>query len=184
MSQITQAVTLALSYLTLGGDILIILWLVWLLGRKNFNSGKINRAIDWFSQQGIKFAFIIALLATLGSLFYSEIAGFEPCKLCWYQRIFMYPQVLLWGIAWWKKDKHIADYAVSLALVGAAIAAYHYLLALKPAVAVTCGTIGYSASCAQNFFLQLGYITIPMMALTAFLLIIICGLAVKHKHAE
>ncbi|MEK7067519.1 MAG: disulfide bond formation protein B, partial [Patescibacteria group bacterium] len=116
MSQITQAVTLALSYLTLGGDILIILWLVWLLGRKNFNSGKINRAIDWFSQQGIKFAFIIALLATLGSLFYSEVAGFEPCKLCWYQRIFMYPQVLLWGIAWWKKDKHIADYAVSLAL--------------------------------------------------------------------
>lgn len=181
MNPLVQPVTLGLSYLTLLGGILIILWLIWLMGRRSFKSGKINRWLDVFSAQGIKFAFVIALVATLGSLFYSEIAGFEPCKLCWYQRILMYPQVLLWGMAWWKQDKHIADYAISLALVGAVIAAYHYLLALKPTVAVTCSAIGYSASCAQNFFLQLGYITIPMMALTAFILIIICGLAVKRR---
>ena len=181
MSQLTPAVTLALSYLTLLGDIFIILWLVWLIGRRGFKSDNINRGLNFFSRQGIKFAFIIALISTIGSLFYSEVAGFAPCTLCWYQRIFMYPQVLLWGIAWWKQEKHIADYAVSLAFVGGAIAAYHYLLALQPTAAVACATVGYSASCTQNFFLQLGYVTIPMMALTAFILIIIGGLAVKRR---
>src|SRR3989344_6942904 len=65
----------------------------------------------FISQRGLLLAFIISLLATSGSLFYSQIAGFEPCQLCWFQRIFMYPQTILLFMALLKRDKKIIDYS-------------------------------------------------------------------------
>lgn len=127
----------------------------------------------FISRNALLFAFVVALIATSGSLFYSEIAGYEPCKLCWFQRIFMYPQVILLGLALWKKDYGIKLYGIVLSAIGAVIAGYHYLLQLGVAPALPCAAVGYSAACSQRFVLQFGYITIPMMALTAFLLIII-----------
>lgn len=127
----------------------------------------------FISKNALLSAFLVALIATSGSLFYSEIAGYEPCKLCWFQRIFMYPQVILLGLALWKKDYGIKFYGIVLSSIGAVIAGYHYLLQLGVAPALPCAAVGYSVACSQRFVLQFGYITIPMMALTAFLLIII-----------
>src|SRR5690625_6744143 len=71
---------------------------------------------------------IQALVATLGSLFYSEVMGFVPCELCWIQRIFMYPLVMIYGVAAFKKDLSIALPGLFLSGIGMFISAYHYLL--------------------------------------------------------
>jgi disulfide bond formation protein DsbB len=116
--------------------------------------------------------FFVALTATFGSLFYSDVLGYTPCKLCWFQRICMYPQVVLLAIAWWKKDSGVGKYSLSLSVIGIVLAVYHYYLQLGGDPLVPCSTVGYSVSCSQRFILEYGYITIPMMALTAFALII------------
>jgi len=116
------------------------------------------------------FAFAVALIATLGSLTYSEIIGYEPCKLCWFQRIFMYPQVILLGMALVKKDYKIASYSIFLSIIGAFIAGYHYLLQIGVAPELPCSAVGYSVSCSQRFVMQFGYISLPMMAFSAFIL--------------
>lgn len=129
------------------------------------------------SKRAILFAFIVSLTATLGSLFYSEIAGYTPCKLCWFQRIFMYPQPILFAVAMWKKDKGIVKYALALSIIGGLIALYHYLLQVGVVPNGACGAVGYSVSCSQRFVMEFGYITIPMMSLTAFVYIITLLLA-------
>lgn len=116
-------------------------------------------------------AFIISLTATLGSLFYSEILGYTPCKLCWFQRIFMYPLPIIFGIALKKKDLRIKHYIIPLAVIGALIAAYHYSVQVFQ-FTTTCGA-NSEVPCNVVYSFELGYITIPMMALTAFILIII-----------
>lgn len=126
------------------------------------------------ASHGALLAFVIASVAMLGSLTYSEIIGYEPCKLCWIQRILMYPQVLVLGLVVWGKHKGshaLFDTSLGLSLVGALVAGYHYLLQLGVAPALPCSAVGYSASCAQRFVMQFGYITIPLMAFSAFVLI-------------
>lgn len=122
----------------------------------------------WLINNNLLAAFLISLIATLGSLFYSEILHYQPCKLCWFQRIFMYPQVILLGLAVWHKDLNIKKYSLSLSVIGLLIAAYHYLMQIGWIIAINCGAVGYSVSCTETFILQYGYITIPMMSLTAF----------------
>ncbi|MFT4326563.1 MAG: disulfide oxidoreductase [Candidatus Woesearchaeota archaeon] len=118
-------------------------------------------------------AFSLVLVATIGSLYYSEIRGFTPCVLCWYQRIFMYPLVILLGIAVWKKDYGVKKYALPLAGIGSFFAIMHYIQQ-KTAVTVLefCSLEG-GASCGVPFVFRFGYITIPFMALTAFIGVIL-----------
>ena len=75
-------------------------------------------------KHGLKFAFIVALTATSGSLFYSEVLGWNPCKLCWYQRILMYPQVIILAMAIKKRARDIADYIVPMGIIGAITTAF------------------------------------------------------------
>lgn len=123
------------------------------------------------SRHAIFSALVVATIATLGSLFYSEVAGFELCKLCWFQRILMYPQVLLLAMAFWKNDKGISDYILPFSAIGAFVAGYHYFLQIEILPPPSCSVVGFSISCSQRFFMHFGYITIPMMAFTAFVLI-------------
>ncbi len=128
-------------------------------------------------------AFLIALTAMSGSLFYSEVAKFTPCLLCWWQRIFMYPQVLLIAVGIIKNDKDITDYSMAMSSVGGLIALYHYYIQLGGNKFIPCSTVGYSVSCSQRFSLEFGYITIPMMALSAFIAIFLLMWIVK-KYAR
>jgi len=137
--------------------------------------------LNFLSKRAIKLAFLIALASMVGSLFYSDIAGYSPCKLCWYQRIFMYPQVILLGLALYKKEKHIIGYSLALSLVGFIIAGYHYLMQIGWVPALNCAALGYSVSCAKEFVMQFGFITIPMMSLTAFSLMILLLITAKLK---
>jgi len=123
-------------------------------------------------------AFLVSLLATVLSLFYSEIIGYTPCVLCWIERIFIYPQTILLAVAYVKKDTRIADYSIALSVLGGGVALYHYYGQMFNESALPCSI---TASCAQRFFLEFGYISIPMMALTSFVLLIILMSIVKYK---
>jgi len=114
----------------------------------------------------IALAFWVALLATLGSLYFSEVAHFEPCRLCWYQRIAMYPLVLLLGIAAVRRDDGIRLYGRVLAAIGAVISAYHVALEWIPALDT--GACGLGPSCSIIWFRALGFISLPILALIAF----------------
>ena len=136
-------------------------------------SKKENVVIKYMLSWGLPIAFLTALAATSGSLFYSEVAGYEPCKLCWFQRILMYPQVITLGLALWKKNEAVVDQSLVLSLIGGVIAAYHYLGQIAVVQLVPCSALGYSVSCSKTFVMNYGYITIPMMSLTAFAYIFI-----------
>jgi disulfide bond formation protein DsbB len=164
----TEVLSQIFSILTIIAEIAAAIVLCSLL----FPNKLTKRVVNIFGKNAVLLAFVVALVATLGSLFYSEIAGYTPCKLCWYQRILMYPQVLLLGLAYLKKDKHITDYSMVLSFLGAVIALYHYLIQRGTIKEILpCSAVGYSVSCAEKFVMTYGYITIPMISLSAFLLI-------------
>lgn len=163
-----------LTYLTVTGQVLFAL-LATSLGLSFFGSGFGLKVRNWVSHHGILLMLIVAVIATSGSLFFSEIALFAPCKDCWIQRIFMYPQVVLLGIALWRKDRNVAWYILAMCLLGGAMSAEHYIEqweAILDPVAndpmEPCDLSG--VSCSATYIFELGYITIPMMAGTAFAL--------------
>ena len=112
----------------------------------------------------------VALVATAGSLFFSEIARFVPCRLCWFQRIGMYPLAAILLIAALRRDaRGGALYGLPLAIFGAIVASYHIYIEYHPEAETAGCRIG--ASCATKWIDKLGYITIPTLALTAFVAI-------------
>jgi disulfide bond formation protein DsbB len=115
-------------------------------------------------------AWAVALLAAAGSLYFSESANYIPCTLCWYQRIAMYPLVLILGIAIFRRDIDVRIYAIPLAAVGAVIATYHWFLERFPELDY--GACSSGIPCTQKWFEEFGFVTLPMLALVAFLLVI------------
>lgn len=125
-------------------------------------------------------AWAASVIAMFGSLYFSEIRQYEPCELCWYQRILMYPLVILLGMAVVRKDYKIAVYSMVLSAVGGVISLYHYLLQKVSFIADSapaCGRI----PCTGQYINWLGFITIPFFALTAFIIIFICSLLIWKK---
>jgi disulfide bond formation protein DsbB len=119
----------------------------------------------------IPFAFAVALVATAGSLYLSEIVDLVPCELCWFQRVLMYPLVVLFGIAWWRRDNLVGRYAAPLAAIGLAVSSYHYLLQRFPGLEGGACSIGIP--CSSAYFWMLGFISIPYMAGSAFALMLV-----------
>jgi disulfide bond formation protein DsbB len=115
------------------------------------------------------FAFLTALFATIMSLYYSDIVGYAPCKLCWLQRIFIYPQVILFFIAWRIKDANIWRYSLPISMFGALIGLYHLYLQFGGNPLIPCAAPGPGAvSCTQQFVMEFGFVSIPVMSLTCF----------------
>ena len=114
--------------------------------------------------------FVVAALATIGSLFFSEVARFEPCRLCWYQRIAMYPLVVILGIAAWRRDPGVRQYAAPVAVIGTLIATYHYALEWLPWL--DSDACSASTPCTIIWFREFGFISLPYLALSAFVLIV------------
>jgi disulfide bond formation protein DsbB len=159
-----------LAILTVASQLFIIVGILhFCFFRKNLKS-KFTR---FFYQNGLILAFLVALVATLGSLFYSDVAGFEPCKLCWFQRIFMYPLAVLLGSALIKRDDRFTIYPTVLAIIGATISLYHNYIYYGGISVFPCPPFGAETSCTRVLVMEFGYITIPLMALTAFVLIIL-----------
>lgn len=128
-----------------------------------------NWVPEFISQNSLPFAFLVAVAATVGSLYLSDVVGFIPCSLCWYQRIFMYPLAIILGIATLKNDLKVTRYAIPLAVIGAVIAAYQYILQMSP-IPLPC--TGTAVSCATKQLVLFGFITIPLMSFAAFSLML------------
>ena len=113
-------------------------------------------------------AFLVAAMATGGSLFYSEIAGFVPCELCWFQRICMYPLTILTLLPALASDYRIARYLLPLPVVGACIAVYQILIEQGVVKQSQACLISAPGGCATRWTDTFGYLTIPVLTLTAF----------------
>ncbi len=127
---------------------------------------------NFIKQNSLYIAFGVALAAMLGSLYFSEIAHFPPCVLCWYQRICMYPLVPILGFAIYKKSRDLILPALVLAPIGWLIGLYHNLLYYKilPEAAAPCIA---GVSCTTKFIEWFGFVTIPLLSFVAFTTIII-----------
>jgi disulfide bond formation protein DsbB len=121
---------------------------------------------DDVGRAALPLAWVVAAVTTLGSLHYSLVEGFEPCTLCWYQRICIYPWSVVLGIATWRRDVGVRLYAIPVLAVGAVIAAYHsWIQAYPPEGGSSFCTA--TASCTDRFVWELGFVSLPFMALSA-----------------
>lgn len=120
------------------------------------------------------------LLATLGSLFYSEIMGYIPCELCWIQRILMYPLVVIYGVALMKKNVHIAIPGLIMSGIGVIIALYHYGLQKLPALQETGGFCG-DIPCNLQYVNYFGFITIPFLSFIGFIVIFLSHIVLVRQ---
>lgn len=118
---------------------------------------------------GLIIAASVAIGATSGSLYFSEVANFNPCDMCWIQRIFMYPLALILPIAAARRDRHVVPYAIVIATVGLGFSIYHTQLQLLPDQSTSCDLLN---PCSAKWTDALGFATIPMMAGTSFVLIL------------
>jgi disulfide bond formation protein DsbB len=123
---------------------------------------------------------IVASVSTLGSLFFSEIMGFPPCALCWYQRIFMFPLVLILLAGLFPFDKNITKYALPLAIVGWGFAFYHYLI-YSGFIPESLQPCSQGVSCSETYIDLFGFLTIPMLSLISFTVIIVLLLSLKGR---
>ena len=117
----------------------------------------------------IGWAWVVALIAMSGSLYFSAVLKLPPCMLCWYQRIAMYPLVLVLGVGFFRGDSNVWRFALPLPIVGAAISAYHVALQFQPSLEVVACTTG--VPCTARLLVVHGFVSIPVMAGSAFLLI-------------
>ena len=122
------------------------------------------------SDYPLYFAWLIAVIATLGSLYFSEIKEYIPCELCWYQRIFMYPLAIILGIAAFYNDHNLKRYILPLSIIGGLISLYHYLVQKVPGFASIKPCV-QGVPCNVQYINWFGFVTIPFLALTAFTLI-------------
>ena len=125
------------------------------------------------------FAWMISILATVGSLFFSEVLHFPPCVLCWYQRVFMYPLPFLLTVGILMKDRFLPTYVLSIAPIGWLISVYHVLLYYKiiPDQLAPC-TLG--VSCTTKYVEYFGFITIPFLSFLSFSCIIVAMIVYKR----
>lgn len=156
---------------TLLAHILIIIFILSFIYEKITNKKTLIDLKSYFQKNSILFSFLIASLATIVSLIYSEILLLMPCNLCWYQRVFIYPLSIMFLIALIKKDSKVRIYVLPLAVIGALIALYHYIIQMFN-LSSFCD-ITSAVPCSTRYIFEFGYITIPLMSLTAFILIIL-----------
>jgi len=162
----TETFNVLLSLGTIAAEIASIVLLVVILKPR-----KEHKALVFIEKHSLTIGFLAVLSAVVGSLIYSEFIGYAPCILCWYQRIVMYPQVILLGIAAWKKEYSIWFYSRTLSIIGLIIGLYQYYGQMFNEGALPCSNA--ATSCAKLYFVDFGYITIPMMAISIFAFLII-----------
>lgn len=118
---------------------------------------------------GLVVAFVVTLGGTTSALVYSEYFGFVPCGLCWMQRIFLFPQVMLLAGAIFYKDALYARYGIMLSVTGLGIGLYQHYLQMGGTELVRCPLAGVGADCAKRFMFEFGFITFPMLSAISFL---------------
>lgn len=147
---------------TVISHVVFVLFLFLYVTNPNFKEGTqkvVKKYID-------EIIFMFSFVALAGSLIYSNIIGFPPCDLCWVQRIFIYPQVAIAFVSAWRKEKLAVYYALPLSVLGGIVALYHSYVLWGGGSILPCTADG--GACSKIYVMEYGYVTIPVMALTAF----------------
>lgn len=153
-----------LALVTLIGAVLVAIWIIDLILMKfGFMQGK-RKAYEMFAKYALPVGFITTLTATLISLYYSYYLHIPACDLCWFQRVFIYSLMFIFGFAWCKKDTKIYDYIMGLSGFGFAIALYHHYLQMGYDLYKPCSTAPFAVDCSTPTFVEYGFITYPFMA--------------------
>ena len=163
---------------TIGLQVAVVVILLSLLFMRNRD----NPILIFFNKYGFYFGFVVAVSSMALSLFYSEIVGYAACELCIIQRYFIYPQVLIFGILiWWKEKKKLINLSGLVAFFGMFVSMYHIYIENGGTSNLSCSTyVEGSITCAARYVFEFGYITVPVMALTAQLFILL--LILNHKY--
>lgn len=169
--------TLFFAILALGGIALVVAAPVTCLALPNSSLARDIRSY------GLVGGFIAATVAMFGSLYLSEVVGYEPCRFCWYQRYFMYPAAIVLGIAVFAKRPKLGWLGVGLAAVGFCVSIYHRIEQARGS------SIGSSCAvdnpCWARYVNELGWITIPTMAAVAFALVFtLVPLGLRDTHSS
>lgn len=175
MSDIVQSLNFFLAAGTLLLQLATVALIVSYVAKREFAGA------TWLVQNAIPVAFFLTLVASALTLFYSGVLGFVPCGLCWFQRIFLYPQVVILGIALWKKRRDVAEYIIGLSLFGGVFALYQHYLQMGGSEFVACPTTGAGADCAKRILFEFGYITFPLMSFSIFVFLIVLMLLLQRK---
>jgi disulfide bond formation protein DsbB len=171
---------LELNFFVALGTIALQIGAVFLLGVYLFRK---NPAVlpfaDLAGKWGLAIGFLLTLASVVMSLVYSEIYGVIPCGLCWLQRIFIYSQAVVFGVALCLKDMRAAWYSVWLSVIGAVIALYHHYIQISDSGTLPCPASG--GDCGKRFIYEFDYITFPLVAFSAFAFLIILMLLVVDR---
>jgi disulfide bond formation protein DsbB len=168
----------SLLALLAGGGALVVV-IARLTGRRD---GVVGQIVGLADDAGLWIAAAVAVTATLGSLYFSEVAHYVPCRLCWFQRIAMYPLAVILVIAAVRGDRSVRWYAGPLAAAGALVSTYHYLIEWRPSLEG--GACGVGPSCADIWFRELGFVTLAFMALCGFVAILVLVLPTPRSALE
>jgi disulfide bond formation protein DsbB len=164
----TETAEVFFALLTLVADVAVVV-----LVAARLSAGRWPAAaavVDACGEAALPLALAVAATCMAGSLYFSEVADFVPCTLCWYQRIAMYPLVLILAVAAVLRDRAVRRYVVPLAAVGMVTSLYHYLVEWFPEA--ESGVCRAEQPCSLVWFRELGFITLPFMALSGFALIV------------
>ncbi len=160
---------------------IVILVLVVIL---TFFRSRTNVVLGFFKDYTFIIGFLVALGAVSMSLFYSNVIGFPACELCYLQRIFLYPQLIVYGMQLYKKQKSMSlvDMSMILAIFGTVTSLYHVYIENGGESSLPCAAPGAvnQVSCATRYVYEFGYITIPVMALTLSVFIMVLLLDYKY----
>lgn len=130
---------------------------------------------------GLWIAWAVAVVATAGSLWFSEGADFIPCRLCWFQRIFMYPLVIVLLVGAILKDRRAFWYAIPLPVIGLLISVYHVYIEQNPEAESQGCKVQSAVPCSFRWIDKFGYVTIPVLAGSAFALIALLLVASRRR---
>ena len=157
------------------GTILFIIFAITLFALTKANPK--NNIVIFIARHATIISFVATITAVIGSLIYSNGIGYTPCVLCWWQRIFIYPLPILFGIALYRRNKeNIFPYTSALAFIGILFSTYHSYLYYGGYSPLPCSA---EATCTQRFVFEFGFVTIPFMALSIFLLVLSIAYARK-----
>jgi disulfide bond formation protein DsbB len=158
----TSLIQQSLPFFVLISNIIAIVLFISLLMKNPF--------AHWAGRHSLALGLFISAAAVFGSLFYSNVVGFDPCLLCWWQRIAIYPTSVLLLVALIKKDRGVWRYVLPLSLIGLFISLYHSYVQWGGSPLIPCDA---TASCSKLYVFAFGYITIPTMVLSVAVLMIL-----------
>ena len=165
-----------LALLTMGAHLFLICFFIVYYVKFSFVKKVVTYVKRFLYRNGLLCALGVAILSTVSPLVYASVYHLLPCTLCWYQRIFMFPLVIILFLMLKRKEYGNKIYVYALAVIGLGIGVYHYisqqLHSRYNIVTSDCDAIGMAKSCSEYYFIEFGYITIPLMAMTGFILII------------